>query len=208
MIEDVRFELLNELALSKLSEKHRFFHEVSAKQGLGDYMSLVKIKARDEVIKNKNPDQPWKQKSVAGRVTYRTGALYRGLTEGIRAEKTYWKNLDKKNTTTNEKLKTLFGKMRRDGNNIVGSWSVFVRDGSAALKAANLKTKTFKKKDSTVISGDQMRLRTNKKQILFRFLWERRGRPFIRPAHDKYYGRLTGFMKKAFGNLPQILGMK
>ena len=206
-----KIRLLNEKELNNLSKESQFLYNVSLKQGIGKQLLNVKKGSADFIIKNRNPSQPWKQKTSSSRVTSRTGAMLRGIIEGKTKQDIIWQGLSKNTTKTNPSiLKTFNGKMIRTGNNIEAQWTIYIRDNSASLKPSNVLTKSAEKGTKKEnLSKEESSLKLNKKQARMRYMWEVRGRKYIEPSHRREKNKLIGLLTKSFDkNLINKLGLK
>lgn len=202
----IKIKMLNDEVWRQLDSERRKDYPRAIKIGMSEYMHLVREESVDEIVPDRTglPDfedfrfrrmKYLDQPTHPTKLTSRSGRLLAGLKEGNRE---VFQNLDHRVSKTNPSIfKSLQGKIVGGGQagrmtssveRFSGTWTPYIRDGSAMLE-------NFRNMGYHISKGDA------KKQLAFRFKWETgiRGhkRMYLYPAHLKNQNRLTPIMMSA-----------
>lgn len=204
---DIGFKLLNEKQLNELIKDDLVDYRLCANIGIIRYLMQVKKHAPEFIRKNPKRLGYSGLPSLSDKITDRSGSVRAGLREGVTKghSENAWKGLRAKRAFTNPTVfKTLTGVVNQKGNNLIGRWSPYVRNGSIAIQKRTIyfyhwRSKAYKK-GLTFNKDKYSDLSTIKRDIAFSYMWEKRGRPFFAPANQKVQGQFTEIMRGAFGN--------
>lgn len=172
--------LHNAKELAALRYKSLKEYRYHSKKAFGQFLFKVKRNSLNHIRENPNRLGYRELPSLPNKLTHRTGTLKRGIKEGQRSERSEdaWDHIKRKTSNTNRAIwKTFFGKMTlKETGDLVGSWSIYVRDGSAALHH-NWRVRADKESESY-----EKGVKTAKQRIAMRMQHEHKGRPYLSPA--------------------------